>query len=163
MSFGNISKSCIWRFKVFENIGNSNNRELTSKGKWIIFIECLFTMKALISSCLVDDITVGDGQNGMSDLFFLVVLDLLSHVTTNRTLAVFLIKSNTNIETITFVGEGYFLNIVSFKIEEFEDVIVGNERRRAIVNVWIISRCFFILEQLLSIYYKQRISKTKRL
>ena len=127
ISFGNIGKGCIWRLKIFENIGYSSNREPSSKGKRIIFIKGLSAVDTLISSCMIDDIAAGDGQNGMSDLFILVILPPVCHITAYRTLTPGLIKSDVYINTIFFMSNRDFLDIVPFKIKKFEKIIIGNE------------------------------------
>lgn len=104
ISSGNIGKGRIWRFKILENIGYSNNRESTSKSKGIVFIKGLFTVGALISSCMIDDIAAGDGQNRMSNLLVLVVLHPVCHVAANRTLTIGLIKGDAYINAIFFVS-----------------------------------------------------------
>ncbi len=62
ISFSDISKGCIWSLEISENIEYSSNRESSSKGKGIIFIECLLAVGTLVSPSMIDNIAVSDAQ-----------------------------------------------------------------------------------------------------
>ena len=68
VSFADICECCIWSLEISENIEYSSNRESSSKGEGIIFIECLLAVGTFVSPSVIDDIAVGGGHNGMGYL-----------------------------------------------------------------------------------------------
>lgn len=163
ISSGNIGKGCVWRFKIPENIGYSNNRESTSKSKGIIFVKGFFAVDTLIPSCMIDDIAAGDGQDRMSNLLIFVILYPVCHVAANRTLAIGLIKGDVYINAIFFMSDSDFLDIVSFKIEELKQIVIGNERIDGIIFIDFIVNNRIITEFHMYnssfLYYEERITR----
>ena len=105
VSSSDISKGCIWRLEISENIEYSSNRESSSKSEGVIFIECLLAVGTLVSPSMIDDITVGGGHNGMGYLLIRVVLHPACHMSAYRTLNPCLIKRDIDIHSVLSVGD----------------------------------------------------------
>ena len=118
ISSSNISKGCIWRLEISENIEYSSNRESSSKSEGFIVFECLLAGRTLLPSCMIDYIAVGGGHYGMSYLLIRVVLHPACHMSAYGALNPVLIKRDIDVHPVLSVGDREVLNVLSFQVEE---------------------------------------------
>ena len=98
---GNRCECFIGKLKISEDIGYSRYRDSgTSKYKGIVFKECFVTVRTAISSGFVYDKALGIIKNGMNNLFLRIILNFISHLTTYRTLMIFDIQSDADVNSI---------------------------------------------------------------